>query len=530
MEPYYYFSEDKSVMVYQRSTKGEDAYVFGKGFGICFDGHGGYSPLVKEAVKICCDNFPKLLSLNVKNWMDITRAIDATCVQVDEILKEKEAYTVGATMAGYCIVNDIIYIFWLGDAESIVEFTNGTVTRITEGFQQNTDNPIEIQRLKRDFDNLPFLYDPDKNSINEKRLFSTLNVTGSLGDIQYKKGEEVVNPQLFHRLPQEVKENLKVKKDSEGWLRYTQNIVRNRPEYRIYKADAIKRIMLCSDGIIDHLYENDLMSPWISSLDKEDILISYHQNLHANNQYMDDVTCMIIDITAPETEMHKMSFFHLPDTVENNRFMNEKLVTINPNLPGWLSQISISNVTVPNGGRLVKILEDVYGNPFLFAADFAIYHSSFTTDIPDHIEIEYANHIFSFENSESAFQFGKVFSAKNTDQVIMQVYESLSTSSQDEAYSIGRSINMSPDRWENGVTTNILGLPGLRVTWMEKVVRAKLKNPKIRQLLLSTGNNLLLQIKPGDPAWGSGNGQNGIPGQNLLGKIWMALRDEIRNQ
>jgi predicted NAD-dependent protein-ADP-ribosyltransferase YbiA (DUF1768 family) len=245
---------------------------------------------------------------------------------------------------------------------------------------------------------------------------------------------------------------------------------------------------------------------------------------------MDDVTCMIIDITAPETEMHKMSFFHLPDTVENNRFMNEKLVTINPNLPGWLSQISISNVTVPNGGRLVKILEDVYGNPFLFAADFAIYHSSFTTDIPDHIEIEYANHIFSFENSESAFQFGKVFSAKNTDQVIMQVYESLSTSSQDEAYSIGRSINMSPDRWENGVTTNILGLPGLRVTWMEKVVRAKLKNPKIRQLLLSTGNNLLLQIKPGDPAWGSGNGQNGIPGQNLLGKIWMALRDEIRNQ
>jgi predicted NAD-dependent protein-ADP-ribosyltransferase YbiA (DUF1768 family) len=298
----------------------------------------------------------------------------------------------------------------------------------------------------------------------------------------------------------------------------------------VYPANKIKRIMLCSDGIIDHLYENDLMSPWSENFNNEEILKYYDNHLHANNGYMDDVTCIISDITAPTNKTTQTTLYHLPNTPENAKFMNEKLGAINPNLPGWVSQVSISNVTYPNGGAIVGILENVYGDPFVFGADFAIYHSTFTTDIPDSVQIEVDNNIFTFDNAESAFQFGKVFSARNSDQVVMDAYKRLSTSSQDEAYSIGRSLNMTPDIWENGPTHNILGVLGLRVTWMEKIVRAKLKNPKIRELLLNTGENLILQIKLTDPDWGSGSGANGQPGKNLLGRLWMALRDEILNQ
>lgn len=62
------------------------------------------------------------------------------------------------------------------------------------------------------------------------------------------------------------------------------------------------------------------------------------------------------------------------------------------------------------------------------------------------------------------------------------------------------------------------------------------QNPKLREFLLSTGENILVEASPYDAIWGirmsanNENAQNPMKwkGQNLLGFALMEVRDEIR--
>lgn len=64
---------------------------------------------------------------------------------------------------------------------------------------------------------------------------------------------------------------------------------------------------------------------------------------------------------------------------------------------------------------------------------------------------------------------------------------------------------------------------------MEKVLRLKVEqNPIVRKKLLKTENNIIAEYcTDEDTEWGLDNNNNG---DNNLGKIWMKIRDEIRNE
>ncbi|MEM9949678.1 MAG: NADAR family protein [Cyanobacteria bacterium P01_D01_bin.36] len=61
---------------------------------------------------------------------------------------------------------------------------------------------------------------------------------------------------------------------------------------------------------------------------------------------------------------------------------------------------------------------------------------------------------------------------------------------------------------------------------MLHALRQKFRHPKLRQLLLETNDNDLIENSPYDKYWGIG--QDG-QGQNRLGKLLMQVRSEIQN-
>lgn len=72
------------------------------------------------------------------------------------------------------------------------------------------------------------------------------------------------------------------------------------------------------------------------------------------------------------------------------------------------------------------------------------------------------------------------------------------------------------DDWGDVVKQNIM-FTGLK---------AKFANPKLRKMLLATGDAILFENNPEDPYWGIGDGS----GQNWLGKLLMRVRAEIREE
>lgn len=63
---------------------------------------------------------------------------------------------------------------------------------------------------------------------------------------------------------------------------------------------------------------------------------------------------------------------------------------------------------------------------------------------------------------------------------------------------------------------------------MEDIIRHKLEqNPYVMHKLMQTGKRLIVEDSPKDDFWGWGPDRKG---RNELGKIWMKLRDEIKNK
>ena len=63
---------------------------------------------------------------------------------------------------------------------------------------------------------------------------------------------------------------------------------------------------------------------------------------------------------------------------------------------------------------------------------------------------------------------------------------------------------------------------------MRKAVRTKFQmHSELRELLLSTGNEEIIENAPGDYYWGCGKDGTG---KNMLGKILMQIREELAKQ
>ena len=81
------------------------------------------------------------------------------------------------------------------------------------------------------------------------------------------------------------------------------------------------------------------------------------------------------------------------------------------------------------------------------------------------------------------------------------------------AKKIGRHVKLRSD-WQN-----------VKIDIMKDIIRAKFHNEQLRKMLLATGNKELVEDNSwGDYFWGRCNGV----GENMLGKILMLIRSELR--
>lgn len=128
----------------------------------------------------------------------------------------------------------------------------------------------------------------------------------------------------------------------------------------------------------------------------------------------------------------------------------------------------------------------------------------------------------TWATSEHAFQAMKSF-----DRDIQERIRTFS-SSPGQAAMLGRRIPLRPD-WNNLVSGSTLSLsPSVLVKdeVMFEVVLAKFEqNVGPRNILLGTGDAMLIEAAVSDPYWGEGCSKTGL---NKLGQILMVVREQLR--
>ena len=68
----------------------------------------------------------------------------------------------------------------------------------------------------------------------------------------------------------------------------------------------------------------------------------------------------------------------------------------------------------------------------------------------------------------------------------------------------------------------------VKVEIMEQLLRAKTEqHPYVKKKLIATGDHILVEDSPTDSFWGCGPNRDGA---NMLGKLGMKLRDELKNE
>jgi N-glycosidase YbiA len=103
----------------------------------------------------------------------------------------------------------------------------------------------------------------------------------------------------------------------------------------------------------------------------------------------------------------------------------------------------------------------------------------------------------------------------STDAVIIPLIHSAATP--EEAAALGRCSTRQLRRDWDLVKTQVM---------REAVLKKFLTHADIREVLLMTGNEMLVENSPTDYFWGCGTNKTG---QNHLGKILISVREEIRN-
>ncbi len=67
----------------------------------------------------------------------------------------------------------------------------------------------------------------------------------------------------------------------------------------------------------------------------------------------------------------------------------------------------------------------------------------------------------------------------------------------------------------------------VKISIMEELLRLKIEqNPYVKKKLLQTEDYMIVEDSPKDDFWGWGPNRNG---QNNLGKLWMKVREELKN-
>jgi len=115
--------------------------------------------------------------------------------------------------------------------------------------------------------------------------------------------------------------------------------------------------------------------------------------------------------------------------------------------------------------------------------------------------------------SEHAYQAAHFFDT--APELAEQIFQARSAH---EAYKIAKvNADKAPQNWDE-----------IKVGIMEEIVRAKCEqNPYVKQKLLETLDEEIVEDSPKDAFWGWGENRDG---RNELGKIWMRLRNELNSK
>jgi len=172
----------------------------------------------------------------------------------------------------------------------------------------------------------------------------------------------------------------------------------------------------------------------------------------------------------------------------------------------WHPQLVVSQSLFGAGGAAtIRACEAQYGF-FVWATEFSNVHAKFSFEEP-RITIDGDE----WAGSEAYYQAQKSFGTPDYETVkrLMQNAAPM------QAYYIGGSHALRSD-WEQ-----------VKDQVMAKAVLAKFtQNESLKELLLSTGEHPLVQVKRGDRHWGTGSNSNG---KNMLGVLLMELRTALRS-
>lgn len=191
------------------------------------------------------------------------------------------------------------------------------------------------------------------------------------------------------------------------------------------------------------------------------------------------------------------SLFYINKDIK--RLWRDEHITIKA---GWRSHREIAE-QLHYGSKLIERCEDIYG-VYAWAPEFSNVHSTFPyEEKPIVIDGE------EWPHAEGYFQAMKAFRTKDWKVIS----EEIKSADPMMSWSIGQACKLRPD-WER-VKDGI----------MMVALREKFKDPFLKDLLLSTGDLPLVQLKY-CPYWGSGiQGE----GKNKLGVLLQNLRKEIKN-
>ena len=116
-----------------------------------------------------------------------------------------------------------------------------------------------------------------------------------------------------------------------------------------------------------------------------------------------------------------------------------------------------------------------------------------------------------YASTEHAFQAAKTVDKDKRKP--FQITKGKKTIKPGQAKRLGRKLKLRPD-WES-----------VKVSIMKICLKAKFADPFLKQKLLNTGTEELIEGNTwGDRFWGVSKGV----GQNMLGKLLMELRDELK--
>ena len=119
----------------------------------------------------------------------------------------------------------------------------------------------------------------------------------------------------------------------------------------------------------------------------------------------------------------------------------------------------------------------------------------------------------TWSSSEHYYQFKKF---EITDLQLAQKIKYASTPKEAKILSLENS-NNHPANWDD-----------IKVDILKKAVRKKFESyDNLRNLLISTGNEELIEANPDDYFWGGGADGSG---KNMMGKILMEIRENLKNK